>query len=393
MRVLYHHRTQGRGVEAVHIRGLVRALRRRGHLVKILSPPGCDPFKDVGSRKAQSNSKPLWNLISAKVPELVFELLELCYNFYAVINLGLAARSYIIYERYFLFSITACVVARLRDCRLIYEINDSSFLERRVRKLVLVGLARAIERWVLTRADLVVAVSASMASTLEKLVGVNPRKILVLPNAVESAAVVESIQPATGSGSGEVVVGFVGLFVPWHGLDLLLDAMADLIGTGAKARILLVGDGPVRFEVERRAAQLGLTDRITVTGTVPHSEVPAWIDRMDVAVLPDSNDYGSPMKIFEYMARGRAVVAPDYGPVLEVLRDGSNGVIFPRRDSAALRNALAKLIGNPELRLRLGENAREYVLHHHTWDRKAEMFENAVTSIADRTSSSNADDI
>ena len=134
----------------------------------------------------------------------------------------------------------------------------------------------------------------------------------------------------------------------------------------------------MRPDIEQQAARLGVRDRLTVTGLIPHEDVPAWLARIDIAVLADSNDYGSPMKIFEYMAAGKAIVAPDYGPVLEVLQNGSTGVVFPRGDVGALQEALSELVADPALRRRLGENARVSVLREHTWARNAERLEAAL---------------
>jgi glycosyltransferase involved in cell wall biosynthesis len=114
---------------------------------------------------------------------------------------------------------------------------------------------------------------------------------------------------------------------------------------------------------------------------MPHAEVRSWLSKMHVAVLADSNEYGSPMKIFEYMAAGKAIVAPDYGPVLEVLQDGVNGLVFPRRDVPALRDALARLAADAALRQRLAEHARTSVLARHTWRRNAERLEAALRAV------------
>jgi len=380
MRIVYHHRThRSHGAEAVHIRGMVEALRHRGHEVTVLSPPGGDPFAEDESQQPQSARNPIWRLISAHCPELLFELLELSYNVFAMMRLVLVAKPDLIYERYFLFSFAGALTAWGRGCRIVYEVNDSSFVDERVRRLALVRLARAIERWALNRADVVVVVSRALATTLEKSVGVDPDKILILPNAVDEGRIVDVVSPAEDNSANEVVIGCVGFFVPWHGLNLLVDAVADLGTAGKGARLLLVGDGPVRSEVEQRAKRLGLSDRLTVTGTVPHGEVGSWLRKMDIAVLPDSNDYGSPMKIFEYMAAGKPIVAPDYGPVLEVLEDGSNGIVFPRHDVRALRDALGKLIEQPALRQCLAEKAREFVLREHTWARNADRLETMLS--------------
>jgi glycosyltransferase involved in cell wall biosynthesis len=380
MRFVYHHRThRSHGAEAVHIRGLVIALREKGHEVEVVSPPGCDPFAEQGQGKPQSAKHPLWRFTTTYSPQIVFELLEIAYNLYAFLRLAGVQRPDVIYERYFVFSMAAGLIARLRRCQVVYEVNDSSYLTHRVRGMTLVGLARSIERRVLRRADIVVVISRAMADIMVRDLGVEPGKVLILPNAVHQSTVAERA-PAPSASADGVVIGCVGFFVPWHGLELLVEAVAELRRTAPQVRLLLIGDGPVRPDVERRAAELGVTDLLTITGTVRHEEVRGWLNRVDIAVLADSNDYGSPMKIFEYMAAAKPIVAPDYGPVVEVLEHGSTGMIFQRRTVSALAGALEQLVRNQPLRQQLGENARQAVLREHTWTRNAEKLEQALSA-------------
>ena len=135
--------------------------------------------------------------------------------------------------------------------------------------------------------------------------------------------------------------------------------------------MLLVGDGKdlaaVRSEVEAR----GLLDRVRLPGRVAHDQVPAWLACMDYAVLPDSNEYGSPMKLFEQMAMGVAVVAPDYDPVAEVVAHGSTGWLFPRKDLAACIDQVLDLAGRPDERARVGAAARDYIRRERRWRNNA----------------------
>src|SRR5262249_7638249 len=134
-----------------------------------------------------------------------------------------------------------------------------------------------------------------------------------------------------------------------------------------EARLLLVGDGPVRPQVEEIIRARGLHDSVRFTGFLPAAAIPEYISAIDLCVMPDSNAHGSPMKIFEYMAMAKPVLAPGYGPIEEIIDHGVNGWIFPPRDGDALRHAVESLMRDQALRDRLGARAQADVLSRHTW--------------------------
>jgi glycosyltransferase involved in cell wall biosynthesis len=168
------------------------------------------------------------------------------------------------------------------------------------------------------------------------------------------------------------VLGYVGAFVPYHRLDMLVEAARELAGEFPLARWLLVGDGVERPRIEALLATHGLADRFWMPGRVRHDQVPALVKAMDVAVLPNSESFNSPMKLFEYMSMGKAVVAPRVPAVTEVVRDGDNGLLFEPGDAASFHAALSRALEDAALRDRLGRAARESVLAGHTWRRNAE---------------------
>ena len=166
---------------------------------------------------------------------------------------------------------------------------------------------------------------------------------------------------------GTFVIGYVGAFVPWHRLDMLIDAACVLAPAYPHARWLLVGDGVERPRVESLLAERGLVGKFWMPGAVAHRFVPSYVSVMDVAVMPHSNVFGSPMKLFEYMAMARAVVVPDVPAIREVIQDGVNGLLFRAGDPSAFCESLRRLLEEDELRRRLGERARQDVLEKHTW--------------------------
>jgi len=388
MKVLYHHRTQGRRVEGVHIRGVANALRELGHEVRVLSFPGADPESgpSAGSARdpatagappaaADNGGRGLAGL-AARLPGVLFELAELAYNpvtWWRVRAAIARSRPDFIYERYSLFLFMTVWMARRRGIPIILEINDATVVER-VRPLYLKRLAGRIERWCLSRATGLVFISTRFRDLLRAEHGELPPSV-VSPNAVDERFEPgryprEELRRRHGL-EGRVVCGHVGVFARWHGVSQFVAAIIDRLGEAPALTLLLVGDGvdlpAVRREVEAR----GLADRIRLPGRVPHHQIPEWIACMDYAFLPDSNEYGSPMKLFELMAMGVAVVAPDYDPVAEVVEPGATGWLFPRKDIAACVERVVALCDRPEERERVGAAARAYVERERRWRNNA----------------------
>jgi glycosyltransferase involved in cell wall biosynthesis len=128
----------------------------------------------------------------------------------------------------------------------------------------------------------------------------------------------------------------------------------------------------VREDLERQAADLGISDRVQFPGVVPHDDVPGWVGRFDIALQPRVTEYASPLKIFDYMAAGCAIVAPDQPNIREVLRHGATALLFDPADPNGLWEAVRMLAEDPALRVRLGEAARaELEARNYTWQHNA----------------------
>ncbi len=381
MRVLYHHRTRGRNVEGVHIRGIVGALREMGHDVRVMSFPGADPESEPeatpAANGAESRKGWLATLVT-RLPGVGFELAEIAYNLATWWRMRRVLREFkpdFIYERYSLFLFVTVAMARRRGIPIILEMNDSAVVER-VRPLHLKALARRIERWCLTRATGIVFISTRFRDTLAAHYGALPPTV-VSPNAVDArfdprAWDRQALRRRHGF-DGQVVCGHIGAFAHWHGLPAFVDAILDRLADVPALTLLLVGDGADLPAVRREVEARGLGDRVRLPGRVPHRSIPEWISCMDYAFLPDSNEYGSPMKLFELMAMGVAVVAPDYDPVAEVIDDGVSGWLFPRRDLHACADRVLALAGNPGERERVGAAARTYIERERRWRNNAEQ--------------------
>ncbi len=366
MRILYHHRTRGEDAQGVHIQALIDAFRALGHEVDLVGPRRSARGAEAsGSQtEAAGSGEAAPRIGGYPIPHWFYELLAFGYNLPAAVRLlvhGWARRPDLIYERYALFSFAGLLVARLLRRPFILEVNAPLSLELQTYGgLVFRGAAQRMEDWLCRRATRTVVVSSAMAKIFTER-GVPEERILVLPNGVDCA----SFHPAVPGDAvrarygleGCRVVGFVGWVRPWHGVDGLLKAMATRLRARDDERLLIVGDGPAVPGLRHQAQEMGLEERVIFTGPVSRAEVPGHIAALDIAVQPDVTAYASPIKLFEYLALGRAVVAPDRPNIREVIEDGVCGRLFSPRDWDALAEVLGALLDDAAARQRLGAAA------------------------------------
>lgn len=193
--------------------------------------------------------------------------------------------------------------------------------------------------------DRFVAVSRADRDRMVELEGVPPSKTVVIPAAYVPRAVLSrrDLRVELGLAPGTPLVGTAANLRPQKALEVLLDAYAQVIATVADARLVIAGDGPSRAGLERRAAELGLTERVFFLG--PREDVDAILTSLDLVVL--SSDFeGTPLLAFECMAYGTALVATDVGGLRDVVDDGVSGLLVPRRDPSALASAIVGLLGD-----------------------------------------------
>jgi glycosyltransferase involved in cell wall biosynthesis len=250
-------------------------------------------------------------------------------------------------------------------------------------------LERFGENPLLRSADLVLAVSDEVAAQVRER-GVPPERILVTPNGVD-------IHVFTPEADGEsvrrrhdladrFVVGWIGGFHKFHGLDLAIEVAASLQETIPELTLLLVGDGVERHRLEERVADLGL-DNVVFTGTVGHSEIPAHIGAMDVALVLSPGDgrfHYSPLKLREYMACARPVVASRAGELAAFITEGADGLLVEPGSVEELASAVRTLHDSPELRASLGAAGRDKMVREGSWERQVERTYEKLAQIGAR---------
>jgi len=246
------------------------------------------------------------------------------------------------------------LIARLAGSKTIFHLHGGGFRDFATREAG--PLMRYWIRHTLECSSVVIALSEGWAGFVH---GFAPAaKVAVVPNSV-------ALPPQSGHDAEEPArILFLGRLEAAKGVFDLLAAGALLARDFPALRLVFGGTGDADA-VRRRAAELGIADRIELPGWIGPQERDAELARAAVFCLP-SHAEGLPMSMLEAMAAGKAVVATSVGGIPETLRDGDNGLLAPPRDDRALAGALASLLGDPPLRARLGQRARATIEQHYS---------------------------
>jgi glycosyltransferase involved in cell wall biosynthesis len=348
---------------SIHIQAMIRAFEMLGHEVRCitaraggdgpfdveevpLAHPGTDREAKEKAAMAQSDA------IAARLEAL-----------HAAWPLDL------IYERYSLWSRAGIEAGARLGVPVTMEVNAPLVEEQRTfRELVCEDEARAIEADVLKRADLLAAVSEEVGAWLIRQ-GAEAGRVKVIGNAVDTKHFHPEVAPSDAVPDGAFCIGFTGSLKMWHGVDTLLTAFRTVHAECPEAHLLIVGEGPKKGWIEGFVAGAGLQSAVTLTGWVDHAALPPLIARMGVATAPyppAQDHYFSPLKLYEYLAMGRPVVASDIGQSAAVLRGSGAARLLPPGDANALAKALLDLAGDVDARTRMAAiSAREG--RRHDW--------------------------
>jgi glycosyltransferase involved in cell wall biosynthesis len=267
VRILYHHRTRSKDGQYVHIEEMIGALREQGHEVIIVAPPSAETESFGSDAGAVA-------LLKRYLPKWFYELMELSYSLVAYRRLARAVERHkpdCVYERYNLFLPAGIWLARRYKLPLLLEVN-APILEERTRYdgLSLTRLARWSQAYAWRNADMVLPVTRVLGDIVASY-GVAPDRIVVIPNGINGARFdgapdVEAAKRALAL-EGSLVLGFTGFVREWHGLDKVIDLIAN-DPPESRRHLLVVGDGPARVALESQARALGIANRVTFTGIV-----------------------------------------------------------------------------------------------------------------------------
>lgn len=296
----------------------------------------------------------------------------------------------IVYRRHHLFN-SGYLLAKLFKLSSVKEVNgivaDETKITKRGDRVSLWVIDR-IERFNMPKADKIIVVTAKLKEVLQEDYGVPGDKIIVIQNGANTDLFkpmdVIKAREELGLAQDRNYICFVGSLEPWQGVECLIRSMPRIVEECPQGRLLVIGDGPVRQELVELAKQIGVSDRIIFTGMVPYQEVPLYINAGDVCTSPKAglkSGY-SPLKLCEYMACGKPVVA-SRASGLEIVEDSGGGILVEPKDSAALAAAMIKLLQNQQLRKQMGENGRRYVVENQSWESVAKRVAEVCQSLVD----------
>jgi glycosyltransferase involved in cell wall biosynthesis len=373
------------GGAATHINGFINAATELGTHVRIISNDyiaGLDENRltlvdpePVGSTRAAFDLRNNLILTTGVMRELKREPVDF------------------IYQRYGRFTWAGVEASLHTGAPLFLEYNGSEvWIGKHWDMSGMIPLLERFERLNIAAATRIFVVSEVERQNLLRA-NVPEEKIIVNPNGVDT----ESFRPGIGGSDArwelgiaenETVAGFVGTFGPWHGVLTLAQAIGSM-PNDAKVRFLLIGAGRFRDEVEQIIRDAGKEQQVIFAGHVDHKKVPALLDACDILLSPhvpleDGSDFfGSPTKLFEYMAMGKGIVASRLGQIGDVLADEETALLVEPGNVSELTEAILRLANSTELCARLGAAARRAAVERHTWKQNAQRVIDAYRALSE----------
>ncbi|MBI5329083.1 MAG: glycosyltransferase, exosortase A system-associated [Betaproteobacteria bacterium] len=255
-------------------------------------------------------------------------------------------------------------------------------------------LTRALETWALRHADWVTTICEGLRQDMLARGGIHPNRITVIPNAVDAQgfqfapAPDQELRARLGL-EGATVLGFVGSFYGYEGLDLLVDALALLAPQHPDLKLLLVGGGMQEANLRAQVERLGLAGRVLFVGRVPHAEVGRYYSLIDLLCYPRKamrlTELVTPLKPLEAMAQGKLLVASDVGGHRELIRDGETGALFRAGSPPALAEAVERTLAQRDRWEAVRAAGRRYVDEERNWAVSVARYQTAYQTLSGKT--------
>ena len=373
----------------------------RWELVRNLSKLGCDIYA-TAYKNIELNGLHT-NLLQTK--KGVFGKLFSQFRYVRLLfNLSMKYRFDILYTRNGLTGTIGHVIKMLTGSKLVYELdgipsdewklvkkekNRSNMFEK-----IMIVFSIHTGMFALKKADAIIAVTHGIKNYLLER-GVTENKVWVVENGantelfkpIKNSNVVGELKNRLHINNDERIVLFVGNLAPWQGVEYLIHATPLIIKEIPKTKILIVGDGIMKEKLESLVKELNIGRNIIFTGTVPYENVPEYINVSDICVAPFIRERNekiglSPLKIYEYLACEKPVVASNIRGVGNLLESSNSGISVIPDNPNELAKAIIKLLNDKQLREQMGKNGREMVVNNYSWENTAkktiEVFENIL---------------
>jgi putative LPS glycosyltransferase len=400
MKILYLRTLYWFGLKAGgsvgHTAGVINAMDKKAELSVVSNDLLPDVDKDI------TIVRPI------KIPLLPKDMLELFYNFKIIKyckNLKIDA----IYQRYNGFSFCGAYIAKKKNIPFVLEFNSSdvwkiknwknndTFLKRIFKtiyyKIFKLPIVSAIEKYNLSSAAHIIVVSEALKDILLKF-GVDENKIIVNPNGIDERKYNPQIKcddiKQKYNLENKIIIGFIGTFGQWHGAENIALAFGKFLKKYPeyknKAKLFMIGDGVRMPIVKKHILEFDSQENVVLTGLIPQEQGAKFLSACDILINatvpnPDGSEFfGSPTKLFEYMAMGKAIICSDMAQMSEILAHGKTAYMVEPGNIDELATAMKGLVDDGELRQRLGDSARDEVIQKYTWDKHVDKILKVISN-------------
>jgi glycosyltransferase involved in cell wall biosynthesis len=359
------------------MRGMVNGFREEGHTVEILVL-GNKPQSADSSTQTNSFKSTLKKLLPKILWRTLKEIQQIRFDKHAAQELQKAVQSFtpdIVYERSAWMSNGSVEVLKSFNIKHIVEINapfEEEVEEFEKASSFIAHVGKKKLKNLLQSAELVAPITTSLEKYLIENYDVDKKKCLVVANAIDQREIqitnsrVEEIRNSFNL-TTKKVIGFVGSIFPYHGVDRLINGVSKLKSTDSV--ILIVGDGYLIPELKKLASELGISSRVHFTGSVPKEDIYNYISAMDIVTLPNTEWYCSPVKLFEYGALGKRIIAVNEAGVADIMSN-EDGELFENNDNA-FQEALIKAVSEFDIMEEKAKGFQQKIVTHHTWKSNA----------------------
>lgn len=366
-----------------HMREMVKAFKNLGHEVSLVILGGTKLVEETANVPPSKMKTALKNLVPSKVWESLKDINLLRFDKKAQNLLEEKIQKFqpdLIFERANYIQLSGLNAAKKFKVPHFYEFNSPFIFQRKLLQgeAFTISKAEKIEKEQLAETNCSFVVSTTLKKYFVETYGIDENKMKTLPNAIDPSKInlsnakkLQSLKEKYGIKKAETVIGFVGSIFPWHGVDILIDAFSEVIKKKENLKLLIVGTGEILSDLKDQVNKNGFLDQVIFTGKVPHEEVFPLIELMDITVMPKSNWYGSPVKLFEYGALQKPIITTDNGPINDIMENGKDGLLI-EDNAKSLEAAIEKSLVEPFESQQMAKHFYQRILDNYTWEKNAE---------------------
>jgi len=393
MKILYLLADQGLDLTqhqgyAVHVRKIIHGLNAIGHQTFLLTINSHSSLLNWGQHLC----------IPHAYVRGIHKILPYtgCYDscriFHHILSLSQRFQFDIIHERYGMYSSGGVWAAHFLKVPYVLEVNAPLIEEKRLFTTPVTGWQKFCAHFTafynFKTARKIIVVSQLLTSYLTGQWKIPENRIHVMPNAADVDMVADDLQVKEIRScfpGRRIIVGYVGTFQPWFGIENLIAAFASAATQLNHLALLLIGDGAARSQLERLIHKFQIAEKVHFTGAISHEQIPGYLAAIDIAVAPyrelPMGFYGSSMKVFEYMAAGKAIIASALGQITEIIAHERDGLLVPAGNIDELSRAIIRLAENQSFRKFLGANAQLKARQRYSWQNYIKQLEVIYKSV------------